>query len=290
MATTESLRKAAVAGVFYPDDPNRLTHDVDAMLNAAPDVHLGDEVVGLVCPHAGYAYSGPTAAVAYRQVRGQRYDAVIVIAPSHRESFQGASVFATGMYETPLGAVPVATDLAEAIVRACPGDVVADWAGHRVMPNMLGRGFHGEHAIEVQVPFLQRAIPGVQIVPMVVGHFNPAMCCRIGNAIANATGSQRVLVVVSSDLYHGEDDRACEESDERTLSAVVAMDAKNLAAGLQNRSLQACGGGPMLIALRVAERLGVNKAQILAHTHSNAVTGKRGTYVVGYGAVAFIRA
>ena len=286
----EPVREAAVAGVFYPSDPDRLAHEVDAMLDHAPDMKLEGEVVGLVCPHAGYAYSGPTAAVGYRQVRGQSYDAVVVMAPSHREPFQGASVFAHGVYETPLGAVPVASDLAKAIVRACPGEVVADWVGHRVMPDAFSGGLRGEHAIEVQAPFLQRAIPDVQLVPMVVGHGSPGMCRRIGDAIAEAIGNQKVLLVVSSDLYHGEDERACEASDMRTLSVVAALDAESLAEGLESRSLQACGSGPMLIALRVAEKLGVNRAQILAHTHSNAVTGKRGSYVVGYGAVAFIRA
>jgi len=285
----EPIREMAVAGMFYPGDTEQLTRDVDAMLDTAPDVDLDGEIVALVCPHAGYPYSGATAAAGYRQVRGERYDAVIVMGPSHREPFEGASVFCKGSYQTPLGAVPIAEDLASAIVSHGGADVQAGWLGHQIQIDPFRLGPRGEHALEVQLPFMQRVLDDLRILPMVIGQYDPQMCCLIGDAIADGIGDRRVLLVVSSDLYHGENDRACRESDARTLAAIEKLDADGLASGLRDRTSQACGGGPILIALRVAKRLGVTHAEILARTNSNEVMGKEGSYVVGYGTVALVR-
>lgn len=285
----EPIREAAVAGMFYPGDEDQLAQEVDAMLDAASEVDVFGEVVGLICPHAGYSYSGATAAVGYRSVRGEHYDAVIVMGPSHRESFEGASVFARGGYETPLGIVPVDEELAETIVANEKGDIRADWVAHRVAHVSFRQGLRGEHAIEVQLPFLQRAVVDLKIVPMVVGHYDSAMCQRIGDAIVDAISERRVLIVVSSDLYHGEDDAACRVSDTQTLGTIETRNFEAFAQGVNGRTLQACGSGAILIFMQMAERLGVNRAQVIASTNSNEVMGRKGGYVVGYGAVAWTR-
>ena len=241
--------------------------------------------MALIAPHAGYAYSGPTAGVAYRQIRGRSYDAVVVLAPSHREAFRGASVYAQGSYSTPLGLVPVDVELADAIVSGGGRDIRAGLAGHRVKSDGSG-----EHALEIQLPFLQRALPGAPIVPIVVGATDLPACRRIAKAIVAAAEGRQILIVASSDLYHGHSRKACVDTDTRTLSLVSAMDERGLNASFANGSCEACGSGPILITIMAARSVGADRAEILARTNSNDVTGESGGYVVGYSAVAFVSA
>ena len=274
----QPVREPAVAGSWYPGDAGALERLIDNLLNAAPSADLKGRLIALVAPHAGYAYSGPTAAAAYRQAQGSKYDAVVILAPSHREYLEGASVYARGCYRTPLGAVPVDEDLADAIISGDKKDIQAGMAGHRTEV--------GEHSLEIQLPFLQRALPDLKIVPIVIGNHTLKSARRMADAIARAVENRQVLLVASSDLYHGEDYRACVEISGNTLDDVQKLDVKGLARGLDKGRCQACGRGPILIAMMAAKHLGADRARTIARTNSNDVIGKRGGYVVGYGAVA----
>ena len=282
------IRPAAVSGAFYPKDPEELGRQVDGFLKGAAAFDVKGRIVALIAPHAGYAYSGPTAGVAYRQLCGRSYDVVVILAPAHRESLKGANVYPGKGYCTPLGVVPVDVGLADRIVSE-GGDLVrSSLAGHRVVQEIPGERpqVRGEHAIEVQLPFLQRTLSDFSIVPIIVGECNLEACGRIADALARALKGLPALLVASSDLYHGESDRACVESDKRTLEWIRARDAKGLSKGLEDGTSQACGGGPILIATMAARQLGANQAEVLAYTNSNAVAWRTGGYVVGYGAVA----
>ena len=285
VADTDPVRPEVLAGSWYPGEPEALGRQVDRFLDLAPPKEVRGEIVALIAPHAGYVYSGPTAAVAYRQVRGRSYDAVVVLAPSHRERFRGASVYARGSYRTPLGPVAVDEGLARAIVSEGGRDVHAGPEGHRVSPAGTG-----EHSLEIQLPFLQRVLPGVPIVPIVVGAHDLDACRRIAEAIVSAAEGRHVLIVASSDLYHGYSRKACVDTDAQTLGLVRAMDEIGLHGSFEDGRCQACGDGPILIALMAARSLGADRAEILARTNSNDVTGESGGWVVGYSAVAFIAA
>ena len=139
----KEIRKSAIAGTWYPGDPATLAGDIRNYLKKVPPQAIGGPVVGLVSPHAGYVYSGQIAAHGYRLIEGQRYDAVVVIGPSHRTLFHGASVFASGGYETPLGVVPVDRELAAAVLEADP------------VLNSDRKPHAAEHSVEIQLPFLQ---------------------------------------------------------------------------------------------------------------------------------------
>ena len=282
----EPVRLEAVAGTFYPRDAADLQDEVALFLNQVPAEELPGEVLALIVPHAGYAFSGATAGAAYRHIREGAYDTVVILAPSHREGFAGASVYAGGSYHTPLGYVPVDMALAGALVSA-GGDLIFEGQeGHRVSPGIPGVG--GEHAIEVHLPFLQQTLSAFQVVPIVVGSYTPASCQRIANVLARALRNRRVLLVASSDLYHGHSDVACVASDVETLARIERMDVDGLVQGLADGTCQACGAGPILIALMAAGQMGATRAQLLARTNSNAVTGQAAGYVVGYGAVAIL--
>ena len=284
-AAPGSVREPAVAGSWYPGDEETLRQRIDDMLVAAPHRPLGGEVVALVSPHAGYDFSGPTAAAAYRQIGGRSYEAVVVLAPSHKEYFKGASVFDRGAYRTPLGLVPVHEEIAAVIVSKGGDDIVAGISGHR---DRIGWE-PGEHSLEIQLPFLQRAVENLKIVPIVIGDCDLSACRRIADTIVQAIEGRNCLVVASTDLYHGPSREECRKSDGRTIEKIQAMDSNGLVRGLASGSCQACGGLPTAIAIQVAKKMGANRAEVLARTNSNEVIGKTTDYVVGYVAAAFLR-
>jgi len=274
---SQEIRKAAVAGSWYTGDPDGLRKEITNYLENAKIADIDGEIIALISPHAGYAYSGFTAANAYKQVKGNRYDAVIVLAPSHHEVFSGASVFNKDGYETPLGVVPVEKTIANAIIEQNQ-NIRFTWEGHRE-----------EHSLEIQLPFLQVAIPDLKIVPIVLWDFSWDNCKRLADAITKAAKDKKILLAASSDLYHGYSYEECKATDNRTLSTIVELNPKKLCQDFQDRELMACGAGGIIVAELVAMNLGANKAKIVYQTNSNDVTRSKGGYVVGYGAVVIYK-
>ena len=279
------VRPPAVAGQFYPEAPSELRLQVEDLLGRAPDVHVAGRIAGIIAPHAGYPYSGQTAATAYRQIRGGDYDTVVLIAPSHGHCDVAISVFPGDGYETPLGVAPVDGETAEGIARE-DGEIQLSMSGHVVSPSResLG-GLRGEHAAEVQLPFLQIALPDVPIVPVVMSNRSLAAAEKLADAVTEATKGKRALLVASSDLYHGQSYDECLRQDAHTLGCIEDMDPERFAAELSRGEVQACGGGPITALMCFAQRNGATQAHVLCTTNSNDVMGQRGGYVVGYGAV-----
>lgn len=273
------VRRPAVAGQFYPGDPAALARDVDRYLAAAPAPELGGEVVALVSPHAGYMYSGAVAAHGYACVAGAAYDAVVVVAPSHRVAFRGSSVYARGAYETPLGLVPVDAELAAAILDPDAGIVDEP----RVHVN--------EHSLEVQIPFLQRALGAFRIVPIMMGDQSAPAVRALGERIARAVagaGDRKVLLVASTDLSHYHDQQTAKGLDARVLEAIGAFDPDRLVRLLASGDCEACGGGPTAAVMVAARKLGATEARVLRYATSGDVTGDTGQ-VVGYVSAVLVR-
>lgn len=272
-----NIRKAAVAGQFYPADPAKLK---DLMLtffnNVAQDIQYPD-IIGLISPHAGLVYSGQTAAYAYKQVAGNQYDAVVIVAPSHYERIQGASIWSKGAYQTPLGLVPIHETLARAIIDNEKA-IQASSAGH-------GK----EHSLEVQLPFLQLTLKNLKIVPIVMQDYSFDNCQRVANAIARACQGKKILLVASTDLYHGKSYDDCVLSSNKTLEAIEKFKPKALFESFHSGQSQACGAGPVLVVEMAARQLNATHAKLLHQTNSNDVVGQRGGYVVGYGAVVIYK-
>jgi len=278
MNTHAPVRPAAVAGQFYPASAEALREEVDAFLAAASkDERITGDIVAIVAPHAGYVYSGRIAAVAYKQVQGRKYDAVIILAPSHREAFAGVSLMPVGGYETPLGVEAIHEGIARKLLEQ----------GGCIRETRKGHG--PEHAVEVQIPFIQRALGDVPIVPLVMGEHSWPVCNSVAHAIAAAVEGMNVLVVASSDLYHGESEAECEAFDRATLAAAQSDPPQQFCADLDAGRAQACGGAPIAVAKEYARLVGAKGVKVLAHATSADVTGHRGGYVVGYGAIALFR-
>jgi hypothetical protein len=273
VAAAQGVRPAAAAGTFYPADAADLAAWIDGALEAAaPAAPLGP-VLGLVAPHAGYVYSGRTAAAAYAVVRGGPYETVVILAPSHRVAFEGVSVWPEGGFETPLGLARVDARLAGEIARAARAKFRPD-------------AFAEEHAVEVQIPFIQRALPGAAIVPVVMGLPSRDAIRTLAAALVKTCRDKKVLVVASTDLSHYLPKARAEAADAETAELIRKMRADTILRKAEAGENIMCGGGAVAALLLFAEKAGRPRVEILARTDSSAFGGP----VVGYLAAAVLSA
>lgn len=275
------VRPAAVAGSFYPADATELQKSVDEMLAGAQGTPVQGQLWALIAPHAGYPYSGPIAAQAYAQLKGRKFSRVVVIAPSHYEAFDFASVYDGDAYTTPLGRIPVDKEFAAKLATASPLLKLSS-RGHTPAGNQ------SEHALEVQLPFLQRTLGEFQLVPVVMGDQSYEICRALGVALAKLIRTPDTLIVASSDLSHFHTYDQAVALDRKPLKAVQEWDYYSLAHNLAARVWEACGGGPIVAAMIAAERLGATQAAVLKYANSGDATGDH-SRVVGYGAAVLIQ-
>ncbi len=269
------VRKPAVAGSFYDGDSDALRKHVDRLLDDAEEVHLKGPIRGLVSPHAGYMYSGLAAATGYKALRGSAYEAVLLIGPSHREFFDGISVYSGDAFRTPLGDVPVHQEIRRALAKVSP------------LIELSELGHHGEHCLEVQLPFLQRVLGSFSCVPMIIGNQTKTTCLALGEAIAEATRGRNVLLIASSDLSHNHPYDEAVRLDNLAIDQIEAFDELALMAQLEGEEVEACGGGPVVAVMHAAKLQGASRSQILFYCNSGDITGDKSA-VVGYLSAAFL--
>lgn len=275
-----NVRQPAVAGLFYSADSRTLIRQVTELLERAKPKKIKGEIKALISPHAGYSYSGLTAAYGYKLLENKKYDTVVIISPSHREYFKGVSIFPGNCYKTPLGDVPIDMDLRNEII-AEEKLVFLSMSGH-----------HDEHALEVHLPFLQMTLEKFKLVPLVMGDQAPEYCIRLGQALAkvikSATNGKKVLIVASTDLSHFHPYETAQQLDQIAIDSIVSFDYAKLLSDLDNQTTEACGGGPIAAALIAAEGLGADKVQKIFSCNSGDVTGEK-REVVGYFSAAIYK-
>lgn len=267
-------RKPVVANQFYPGAPVALTKEITAFFKNAKKEPIPGRIAGLIAPHAGYMYSGQVAAYSYKLLEGLSFETVVVISPSHIAYFQGASVYNGGAYETPLGAIQVDTALAAKITEA----------NEKVLLSTKGHGFAGnraEHALEVQLPFLQIVLGKFKLVPIVIGDQDWTTCEALAEALVKALKGESALVVASTDLSHFHPYDEAVRLDNVVLNHVNDFDPQGLFTDLSTGACEACGGSPMIAAMLAAKGLGADQAKVLKYANSGDVTGDR-SGVVGY--------
>jgi hypothetical protein len=288
----QKVRPAGVAGSFYPADPKELTQMVDGLLAHNAVLQVQGPLVALVCPHAGYIFTGPVAASCFAQLKDRKYTRVVVIAPSHYENFHFSSIYNGIAYATPLGDVPVDQDFRAKLAKLSSDIKISD-RGHAQV------GEHAEHALEVQLPWLQRTLGQFKLVPIIMGDQDYGLERALGRALAKALLAEepeertQTLILVSSDLSHYHPYDYANNVDHQTLQAIAEWDYLSLSRNfaMWQRGIQtweACGGGPIVAGMIAAEGLGATHAQILKYANSGDATGDK-TRVVGYGAVAITR-
>ncbi len=266
-------RRAQYAGMFYPADPVELSSQVKELLNAEPAAKVAGEIVGMVSPHAGYIYSGTSAAAGYRLLRGRKYEVVVVIAPSHSAFFGGVAVFKGGSYQTPLGVIYTDMDLALEMGNIHP-KVLFSNEGHT-------GGARPEHSLEVQLPFLQIALGDFRLVPLIMGSQEFDVAVALGEVLASTLEGKKALIVASSDLSHYHSAKEAEKMDSGVQDAIERYDWKLLHDRVTSRHSEACGAGPIMACMYAAKRLGATTAEVISYTHSGMVSGDN-KEVVGY--------
>jgi hypothetical protein len=263
-AETPAVRLPAVAGQFYPKNPEELRTMVDGFLAAAKTV--SDTIPkAIIAPHAGYPYSGPIAGAAYACLARGRglFKRVVLLGPSHFVGFDGLAVSSASVFQSPLGLIPVDEE-ALARVRALPPVTTLDAAHQR------------EHSLEVHLPFLQIALGEFKLVPLVVGD---ATANEVGAVLNKLWGGRETCIVVSSDLSHYHDYQTAQQIDRETARAIESLNGEKLDAN------QACGCHPIRGLLRVAKERGL-RCRTVDLRNSGDTAGGRGR-VVGYGAFVF---
>jgi AmmeMemoRadiSam system protein B len=271
------VRRAAVAGSWYPGSAAAIRAQIESYLALAPPPALSGRLVGIISPHAGLRYSGPVAAHGYALLRGQAELTVVVVGPSHREAFEGLAVFAQGAFETPLGRVPIDEELAHRVLSAEP--LVRDLPG----PHL------SEHSLEMQLPFLQCLVPGLRIVPILMGRQGREDVEALAGALACALSErERVLLVGSSDLSHYHPAATANALDALVVDDVRRFDADGLMRRLAREPRHACGGGPMVAVMKAAGALGAHGALVLCYGDSGDAGEHDKGRVVGYLSAALV--
>lgn len=285
MAMPET-RAPVVAGMFYEGTADALQQQVQRCFLDAPgpgrlpqvDPDGPRRIVGLVAPHAGFMYSGYAAAHAYLHLAGDGpVEVAVILAPNHHGMGSDHAIWPKGNWETPLGSVPVAADVAAAIGAATPL-VRSDALGH----------LH-DHAVEVQLPFLQLLYgPVLSVVPIAMKRYTLRSSEELGEAIAGAVAGRNAVVIASSDFSHYEPASRARAQDEMALAAIERLDPAGLFRQVRAHGITTCGCGPIAAMLAAARRMGASSAETLTYTTSGDVTGDHGR-VVGYAAVKVMR-
>lgn len=268
------IRRAAVAGTWYPGSASALAAAVDGYVASAGESRELDDLVALVAPHAGLMYSGPVAAHAYRLLRGRRVELAVLVGPSHFVAFDGVSIYGGHGFDTPFGVVPIDRACADALVAASPLIRVDVAAAHR-----------REHSLEMQMPFLRHLAPDVKIVPLLMGAQTADTTRGLGDVLSTVLRGRRALLIASTDLSHYHDAADAARLDAVVIDHVMRFDAEGLQRTLQARPDHACGGGPLVSVMRAAWLLEARDAVILDYADSGDISGDKSS-VVGYLAAA----
>jgi len=265
----QDIRKPTAAGGFYPDKPEELRGMIKSYLAEAEYRQFDGKLHAVIVPHAGYVYSGKVAAEAYRQLEGKKYDAIVIVTPSHYESFLEISIYPGDGLKTPLGVVNIDKELAEKIEKSA--EIVS----------FSKRGYGQEHSLEVQLPFLQTVLPNTPVVPLVMGYQNFSFSYTLGTALGEALKDANVLLIASSDLSHFHPYDEAVRMDSEVIDAIRNYDPFLLSQNIFSRRWEACGGGPIVAVMVAAQVLGANSVEIMQYANSGDVTGDKSS-VVGY--------
>lgn len=267
------VRRAAVAGRFYPAGPKALARDLAVYLAPEPaPEEKRDNALGCVVPHAGYLYSGPVAGAVYRLLPPR--PSYVIIGPNHFGRGEPLATMSSGEWQTPLGAVAIDTELARALHHAFPL-LTDDSMAHAA-----------EHSMEVQVPFLQHSQGRFSFVPIAVGATRFAALESLGHGLARAISQMnpRPLIIASSDMNHYEPDVLTRAKDRKAIDRILALDPPGLYETLQREEISMCGYGPTIAMLTAAKDLGATGAELVKYTTSGDASGDTSN-VVGYAGI-----
>ena len=268
---TSSVRTPAVAGKFYPRRPEELRRVVQEYTSPGKTGRIA--AIGCIAPHAGYIYSGHVAGELYSRL--EISDRVVILCPNHTGTGHPLAVMTRTTWQTPLGDVAADAELGSALLKSFPA-AHEDSAAHR-----------SEHAIEVQLPFLQMLRPNLMFLPIAVGTSEFTILHELGEALADVVSAQddKVLIIASSDMNHYESDAITRIKDHKAIDRVLALDPRGLWEVVMNEDISMCGFGPSVAMLTAAKKMGASSAMLVKYATSGDVSGDR-EMVVGYAGIA----
>lgn len=279
------IRPPAVAGQFYPENPESLTYEIDSLLEEALVEPLPGDTVVLIVPHAGYVFSGWVAAYAYKTLVGKRFDTVILVGLCHR-GLKGVSVYDKGCFTTPLGDVEINSEMAKLIM---------DYVPDIIQPSLEAHAH--EHSLEVQLPFLQRTLQNFKIVPILIDE--PELSPQLAQAIVHAIkkSKEKVLLIGSTDLTHYPQYEDAKKVDKATVEAILSLNPdkldtvnqKWLTKDIPNLHCALCSEAAVKTVLSAATQLGANQATLLKSANSGDVPIGEKYQVVGYAAISITK-
>lgn len=270
MDTPEKFREPGVAGQFYSRDKLILERELSMLLESSPLLNFPRKIRALIAPHAGYLYSGGVAARAYSQIKNADYKRVVIIAPSHEESFPYCSIYSGIGYKTPFGEIPLEKNLSK---KLCDID-------SNIRLNTKGHS-SSEHSLEVQLPFLQWCLGKFKIIPIAMGKQDQQQIDGLSKALSEIVPTENTLLVASSDLSHNYSDQKARQLDQVAHDAISDFDETRLWKNIQSKNTEMCGYGPVIVVMKTAKSMGAKKIQVLLYRNSSDISGNRDR-VVGY--------
>lgn len=268
----KTIRPPAVSGSFYPSEKEELSRQLDALLSSVPPLKKPPgKIVALISPHAGIHFSGPTAAYGYKLIEGMNFETVIIIGPYHRAYFPGASIWTSGCWETPLGAVPVDEKLAEAILKENPSFAYSSELHFK------------EHSIEMELPFLQKVLKNFKIVPILISTPSLVEAKELAQAIVKNIQGKNVLIIASTDMSHYYPDPVARKMDHLTLEILQRENPQELLQQDGLKNIELCGLEATATVLEIAKLMGHTHLQVLNYSTSGDVADGDKKRVVGYG-------
>jgi len=265
-----SIRSSSIAGSWYPGEPQVLKSDINKYLDAASIPEIPTKPVAIISPHAGYIYSGPIAAHSYKTLLGHKYSTVVVISPSHRSYFPFISVWPDGGYDTPLGVVPVDKSLCRDLIKN--SSLIREERGTHLQ----------EHALEIQLPFLQVVLGSFNLCPLIMGEQDLDLCEELARDLKECIdNTEDVLILASSDLSHFYSYDVALSMDRKIAEKIESCDVEGMHKDFMSGVSEACGGGTILSAMIYARSISRCSTKVLKYANSGDVTGDKSS-VVGY--------
>ena len=273
------IRTPAVAGMFYPNKKNELEQSIKSLFlhklgpGKLPPTKTKKRIYGVICPHAGYMYSGPIACQSYYAISSDSKKIFVIIGPNHWGIGSDIAIMKDGVWQTPLGEVEIDTHIAEEISKAA-GIAIDSFSHSR------------EHSIEVQIPILQTIKSDCKIVPIVLIDQSIETAVLIGKTLAKIAKTNEIMIIGSSDFTHYETDEFAREQDLALIEPILNLDVEEFYNILQKRNVSACGYGAIASVIVACKEIGATKGELLKYATSGEVTDDLNS-VVGYGSIIF---
>jgi len=272
------IRTPAVAGMFYPDEKNKLSKLIEECYlhpfgPKKNPVEINKKIFGVICPHAGYVYSGPIACNSFNMI-SETTSLFIIIGPNHWGIGRSVATMKDCEWETPLGKVEVDSDSAQKLTEISQ-TIESDFFSHS-----------REHSLEVQIPFLQEKFKNFKILPISLINQSKEVAYDVGNAVAKIAKEERSIIIGSSDFTHYEPNDFAHQQDSALIEPILEMNVDRFYDILEKKKVTACGYGAIASTMIACKELGATKGELLRYATSGDVMGDTSS-VVGYGSIVF---